>query len=111
MTPTEAFKVGFLLKCAEQQLTPEQTRQKLARAYALVKVAWLGADTLGKLFDSLKFWTVAAPPIAGLIGGYGAAQFSGDSSATPPVAKKQEEISEYQRAIEELTRGRQRQFI
>jgi hypothetical protein len=43
MTDRDAFKIGFLLRCAEEHLTAEETRGRIKSAHWTGTVAGLGA--------------------------------------------------------------------
>ena len=121
MTDKEAFKIGFLMKCAEEGLTPSQVEERIthrvemikkAESVAMVKKADSNSPGLvGTGWDVLKTmlghaWplAVAAPWVAGGVGGYALSKAQ-DDVYDVDEAKKREEIAEYYRAIDQLNRA------
>ena len=113
MTPKEAFKVGFLHKCAEDGLTRGETLERI-RNMRMAKSAFLGATgravggaaggIAGAGFKSLLAALLLGPPVAGLAGGYGLAQAK-DETFSKDDARKRELLAAYERAAEQLERG------
>jgi hypothetical protein len=107
MTTQEAFKIGFLTKCAELGLTAEETTERIKQAHARVKMAqW------GKFLASLPGWLTKGlmvgaivPPVAGAVGGYAMSQ-AHDRPYSKDMARKDEELAEYYRAMDQLARAR-----
>lgn len=118
MTPKEAFKIGFLQKCAADGLSPAQTMLRIQHAKfmlkagsAITKSAGPMASGLGAAWDATKklgLLYMLAPLALGGLGGYGIAKLQ-DSTYDAGEARKREEISEYGRALQQLQRVRQRQ--
>jgi hypothetical protein len=118
MTPKEAFKVGFLHKCAADGLTKEETLER-ARNMRMAKVAFFGAAanaaggaaaTLGTgAWKGLLTALLLGPPIAGLAGGYGLAQAK-DQTYSKDDAKKRELLAAYERAASQLERSRSKRM-
>lgn len=130
MTPVEAFTVGFLLKCAEDGLTPAQAEQRMERFTKqaadpgfMSRIVGAVTSAPGKLLGAgkavantgltglnygLKGLTLAglAGGGAGVLGGYTLAQLN-DDSISPDEVKNEELISEYRRAIQDLARRNQ----
>ena len=110
MMTKEAFKIGFLMRCAEEGLSPQETEQRIKQANAMTKEAVFGeaVGTAGKglmnLVNSLKWGTLVIPPVTGAFGGYMLAKAKNDSFDIEE-AKKDEELSEYYRAIDMLSRS------
>jgi len=120
MNTKEAFKVGFLHKCAEDGLTPEQTFARAKKATAMMKVAGAGAELLGGAKDVVGgagslLWRLGlpaallGPPAVGALGGYGIAQL-GEETFDAEEAKKRELVAAYERASQQLERSKQRQL-
>lgn len=110
MTPKEAFKIGFLEKCAEDGLSNEQIMQRIQHAKFLMKVGPL-EKTSNFFSGSLKAMLplmLLAPPVAGVAGGYGLAKLQ-DQKFDADEARRREELAEYRRALERLRRLRTRQ--
>lgn len=104
MTPKEAFKIGFLEKCARDNLSPAQTMMRIQHSKFMLKqssVAGAVGNTVSNIFGSLWPLALLAPPVAGVAGGYALAQ-AGDDTYDSEESKKREEIAEYQRAIDRL---------
>lgn len=118
MNSQDAYKIGFLLRCAEEGLTPEQTEQRIKTA-SMAKTAVLGLEAAGNmvgktvsaagkgLLSALRtagWLTVVAPPVAGMAGGYMLAKSKNDTFDIEE-AKKDEELAEYYRAMDMLGRS------
>ena len=120
MNSREAFKIGFLQKCAAEGLTTAETRQRIQHAKFMLKcgavgrtgVAGKAVDGVGGLLKSVlgAAWPVAllAPPLVGLGGGAMLAKAQ-DDTYDKEEARTLEEVSEYQRAIDRLKRLQARQ--
>jgi hypothetical protein len=113
MTNPEAYKIGFLARCAEEGLDMPLIEQRIKTA-AMMKKAVIGQDVPGKvvggtvdvakkLFDSGKFWAMATPPITGTFGGYLLAR-AAENKDSVAEAQRQEELAAYYQAIEQLAR-------
>jgi len=135
MTERDAFKYGFLMQCEQYGLTEEQTRDRLVKTAATIrahqqmeKQAAPGAGVAGQIVGEgiegasrlgsavLGQWPLAAlamvglPVGVGMGGGYLASQLRGETY-DKDLAKTDEEIAEYYRAIDQLRRSRrQRQM-
>lgn len=111
MTPKEAFKIGFLEKCAEDGLSPEETLLRIQHAKFMIKSGsiWSGAGTLGgNIFRASLPFILLGPPLAGLAGGALLAK-APDDAYDKEEARKREVIAEYQRAVQRLEALKQRQ--
>ena len=94
MTPREAFRYGFLLRCAEENLSPEQVEDRVKQANLM----------------QLLGGAMIAPPLVGgalgMAGGYAAAQ------ATEPVHDveeiKKQEIAQAHRLLTAQLQQRQK---
>jgi len=137
MNTREAFKIGFLLKCAECGLTEEETRRRainllvkqqaeetfVKQADPIPGVRAAGnilasvanpvvtglKDFLGKILGMGKTIYLVAPPIGGILGGYTLAKMKEDTTSREESRQK-ELAMEYLRSIGELKRMRQRQL-
>jgi hypothetical protein len=104
MTPKEAFKIGFLEKCAADNLSPTEIMARIQHSKFVIKSAGI-AGPIGDTAKAFMNWAgplaLIGPPVAGLAGG---AMLAGaqDDSYDPEEARKQEEIAEYRRAIDQL---------
>jgi hypothetical protein len=127
MTTAEAFKFGFLLKCAELELDSRETKQLIKRASGIIGgikdalgapaalgsavggAAKGGADLVkgtGDLLWKTLLWSALGGAAAGGAGGYLVANAM-DDNVDPADARDAETMAEYQRAIHELSRRRQ----
>lgn len=117
MNPKEAFKIGFLEKCAADGLSNEETLQRIQHAKFMLKSAqgdknpW---ETVSRYINFPLSWgkrlALFGPPLAGIAGGYGLAQLRNDEYATDD-AKQEEELAEYHRAISRLKALQARQNV
>jgi len=110
MTPKDAFKVGFLHKCAADGLSSEEVLERIRNAKLLHK---MGANTaLGsitsKAWNTLWPLMLLGPPAAGVAGGYALASAQDDTYDKDELRKK-EEIAEYHRAVARLQRVHDKQ--
>ena len=107
MTKQEAFKIGFLMKCAEDGLTPSQVERRILKSSALVKKAD-PPGILGQLRNKLTgtLWTLGllGPPAIGAGIGYSMSKAKDDMYSIEE-SKKREELAEYYRAIDHLKRS------
>jgi len=96
MTPKEAFKLGFLQKCAADNLSEEEIIARVHQAKFMAKQA-LGE---GLMTTGLGL-ALAAPPLLGVAGG---ALLSDATSQNYDIneAKRREELAEYQRALKAM---------
>lgn len=120
LSTRDAFKVGFLAKCAEQGLSPEQMLARVEQATTLLKQATVTGmvGTLGsKLIDVLRGIgagtfeygvpvALAAPPILGGMAGYGLARATDIDDTDVGEVKDREVIDEYKRQTAKLLRQR-----
>lgn len=134
MTPQEAFKFGFKMQCAREGLDEDATAQRATVAAMLVKRAgtegatpvggmlsdaWragtgaveagakavtTGIDVTKSIADKAFWPLVLAPVVAGVGGGYVLSQMT-DDHYSDDDARKDEELAEYQRALDQITRA------
>lgn len=113
LTAKEAFKVGFLAKCAEDGLTPDQMLARVKQAKdALEKRAFIGgllgsaAGAVGGAAKSVAGYGIplalAAPPILGGLAGYGLAKATDVDDTDVDDIKNRELVEEYKRQAEKL---------
>lgn len=118
----QSFKAGFLLRCAEEGLTPEETKGRIDQAFTkladLPNVSPSGAASAiyggGKavLGDSLQLG-LAGIAGAGLIGsglGWGAAKMS-EPDVDPEEVKTREMIAQLQYYTDSARRKSQQRMI
>jgi len=120
VSPTEAFKVAFLMRCADEGLDIEQTHQRVKTALAKArreKRAFLGLGSLlggtGQFLSGAAAWGkpllltgLALPAAAGVMGGKLLADAKKDP-LTVEEAKTDEELSEIQRLTDRARRLKQ----
>lgn len=111
LTSREAFKVGFLARCAQDGLSPDETyaRVKLA-CDTLEKRAILGT-VIDKTFSTGKGLAgyavpaaLLAPPVLGGLGGYALAKATDVDDTDVDAIKSRELIEEYRRQASRLRR-------
>jgi len=103
MNSKEAFKIGFLHKCAEDGLTPDETLERVRHATLLVKSAGWGMPTMAALT-----LLGATPFLVGTTGGYALQQMRENTGLDAKDMKKREVIAEYRRAVDRMRRLQQR---
>jgi hypothetical protein len=121
MTTREAFKFGFLLRCAQEGLTLDQTEQRINDILEK-KAAWVGpalANLGGRIFSTggtiassvLPFLLqsglvlgIGGPALAGMGGGYLAAKLRSGNVSEIEEAKTNEILAEYQRLTDQARR-------
>ena len=109
MNTREAFKIGFLEKCAADGLSPDETLVRIQHANFMLKTAENPLSSAMQLaWRSAWPLLLLGPPAAGLAGGMALAR-AHDDGYESGEARKREEIGEYQRAVERLQRLRERQ--
>lgn len=110
----DSFKVAFLARCVEDNLTPEQMLVRIKEAQE--KIAFVG-NALGKLVDVGRGvvdaglgWGIplalAAPPFIGAVSGAALAKGTDIDDRDVADIKDQEVIDEYQRQSALLRRQR-----
>ncbi len=117
LTPAQMFKVGFLLRCADEGLSEEATAERVQTAQQFVdhieKQGGLGdaAVSMAKFVKGLGLWSLVGGGLVGGAGGYAAGVLT-DEPTEPEEVKKQELIAAYQQHADQvrrqLTRGRYR---
>lgn len=110
MTDKEAFKFGFLLRCAQEGLTPEETRQRIEKTAALKRADFDPLAAMRSVGKGALLTALVAPPAVGALGGYALAT-AHDDNYDVDEAKKEEELAEYYRAIDQLGRSNRLQTI
>ena len=120
MDDRQAFKIGFLRKCADAGLSIEETHEAVKEATTLVKTADIkdllmkpyqaGIDVLadaGKTGVNFGMGAAAlAPIVAGGGIGYGLSRLGDVDDTDVSAVKQQELIDEYHRQIELLNAKR-----
>lgn len=114
MTNHEAFRFGFLLRCADEGLSSEQIDARVKQASAIktadgIMGSWGNAPgALGALWDAIKSTTALGLAGSGLAGagiGYTLANATAPS-VTPEDVKQQELALAYKQQAERLRRLR-----
>lgn len=116
LAPRELFKVGFLLRCADENLSPAETQSRIERASEFVgsveKQGFLGGageflSALVKAIPQLSLLGLGASGVAGLTGGYTAGKLT-DEALDPDEIKRQELIAAYQQQSDRARRAMSR---
>ena len=118
LTRREAFKVAFLLRCADQGLTIAETTERVKTAadrlekeaildtitslakYIGGKGVDLGESAVGSALSYGVPAALIAPPALGALAGYGAAKLTGGNDESTDDLKTQEKVDAYRRARE-----------
>lgn len=134
LTPEEAFKVGFLLRCADEGLTPDETAERVKRASAMEKAAFpfvtplvtaLGSGVAsgitslpgkalgvaGAVLPAAAIAATATPALAGAGAGYLAARATSSDNDDLEQAKQDEIEGEYYRLAQEARRNAARKKL
>lgn len=93
----QAFKFGFLYRCAEEGLTPVETQARMEKAAAFVKRStWIAdtANTLAGLGIGGMALGAGTAIGTGMLGGAALAKAT-EPDVTPDELKAQEEIAAY----------------
>jgi hypothetical protein len=111
----EAFKVGFLARCAETGMSPQQMLQTVKEAQE--KLAFIGgmvdkAVDLGRgAVTTAAGWglplALAAPPALGGVIGYGLGRAADIDDLDVQDIREQELLNEYARQTSKLQRDKQ----
>ena len=110
MTPRQAFKLGFRVKCAEDGLSPDETLARINHAKLMLPAPELQKSAegwtdqvpgLNAAASAAKWSALLGPPIAGVVGGKLLSDATG-SNYDVGEAKKREELAEYQRALKAM---------
>lgn len=104
MTPQEAFKLGFLARCVEENLSQEKIAEA-ALGLANLKTAGVGQellDTFTDLGKGLVGAAIVAPPAAGVLTSYLANKASDPTELDVEEIRKRELLDEYRRAAQKL---------
>lgn len=113
LTEKQAFKVGFLLRCADEGLTMEETHARVKAALAkqanpLITGAGKMIGGLASLVPGaaslLAAGSIAAPLAVGAGGGYLASKMTQPGDEVLDQAKRDEVIGEYERLADEARR-------
>lgn len=73
MSPKEAFKVGFMLRCADEGLAPGDVEDRIQKAAGLMQKQGIFDNALGHIGGALGtagMMGLAAPIALGGLGGY-----------------------------------------
>lgn len=117
----EAFKFGFLLRCADEALSREDTQARVKMASGALEDmekragAGAGAGAIAggmasgvwgalKLVPSLAWLGAGAAGVSGLAGGYGLGKMTEEESDIGDI-KKQELIAAYQQQADRIRRA------
>lgn len=118
LSAKDAFKVGFLARCVENQMTPDQMLDRIKVASDLLdKRAGIIGGAIDKIYDVGKGLgefalgtglplALAAPPIVGGVAGYGLARATDIDDRDVEEIKDREVLDEYKRQTDQLRRLR-----
>lgn len=106
MTPAQLYKFGFLLRCAEENLTPEQTDERARKALSgTQKQAGEVWNATAGLAKALLSAGMVLPIVAGAGIGVGGGMLAA-SAAHPEISeselRRQEILSELQKNTQRL---------
>ena len=115
LTPQEAFKVGFLARCVQDGLSPDQMLDRVKQASDMLeKHAFLGgllggaAGAVGGAAKTMAGYglplALAAPPILGGLGGYALAKATDVDDTDVDAIKNRELVDELNRQTSQLKR-------
>lgn len=105
LSAAEAFKFGFLLRCADENLSPAQTQERVKLASGLLshlKAAGV-FDTGLKLLNTSLAVPIIASGLAGAAGGYGLSKMT-TNDVNPDDIKNQELIAAFQQQADRIRR-------
>ncbi len=116
LTAKDNFRLGFLLRCAEEGCTIEEVQDRVKIAAgggldvlrSLIRPAWNGVKTLATAPIHATALGIAGAGILGAGGGYGLAKLQ-NSDIDPEEAQRQELISAFKLQAE-LARRRAQQY-
>ncbi len=117
MRPNEAFKLGFLTRCVEEGLSPEDTVKLVKSASdCFNKESGIVSDTIGtagKVIGSLGtpalIGAAALPPALGGLAAYFHNKATDTDAEEVEEVKKKELIQTYQRMADQLRRHKKLQ--
>jgi hypothetical protein len=112
LSSKEQFRMGFLLRCAEEGIGADEIKGR-------VKMAFINpAKIPGAALNALKLWAgiplrigalgLGGAALAGSAGGYGLAKAT-EEEIDPAEAKRQELIATYQQQADKARRAMSRQ--
>lgn len=111
MTPREAFRFGFLARCVESNLTPEQTHELAKTAFdVLEKQAMQPVQAMVDAAKAVGYpaaaLALAAPPALGGLAAYFSNKATDIDDDDVESIKRQELISQYRRMTDQLNRAK-----
>jgi hypothetical protein len=111
LSAREAFKVGFLARCAAEGLSAPETARRVKDAADKLAGVLDAAGTLGKgLLEAGTGYGVplalVAPPAVGGVAGWAAARMTDVDDTDVAEVKDREVLDEYRRQTERLRRQR-----
>ncbi len=108
LTKREAFKVGFMSRCVEEGLSPEETlgRVKAARD-KLAGLADIAKPVIGGAVNVGVPALLAAPPVLGGLTGFLAAKATDVDDTDVKEIRSRELIREYDRQAEQALRDKE----
>lgn len=110
MHPREAFKIGFLARCVEEGLSPDETRALAKSASDCFAKQAFGLNDTVKAIKSVTIPGALALAGAPILAGGGAAYFANQATDTDATdieeIKKKELVDTYRRMADQLRRQR-----
>jgi hypothetical protein len=106
--PLDAFKFGFLLRCAEEGLEAPQLQERIKLAGAGTMALGAAGSTLGAGLGLSKFLLLGGIPALALGGGAGLGYLGakmGERDIDPDEVKVNELIATYQQQADKLRRS------
>lgn len=100
LTEAQAFKVGFLSRCAQEGLTPEQTQQRVKLAASWNPMAMLG-EGVNTAFKAALIPAFGGAAIGGAAG-IGLANLTRPQNITPEDVHREELLQTYQLLAEQM---------
>lgn len=112
LSPKEQFRMGFLLRCAEEGIGATEIKGRVKMAVGPIR------DIAGAALNTLKLWAtlplhvgvlgLGGSALLGGAGGYGLAKAT-EEEVDPAEAKRQELIATYQQQADKVRRSMARQ--
>lgn len=111
LTAKEAFKVGFLRKCAELGMTEDEIGQTIKSANigvdsVLNAITGVAKPVVEKTLQVGIPAALLAPPIAGGLAGYGASKLTDIDDTDVEELRQRELVDEYRRLTARLKQRR-----
>ncbi len=104
MNAQEAYKIGYMMRCAGRGMQPTQIQDHLHKQASVVGTAIGKTVDVGKWLGTKGLLAaLLGPPVAGMAGGYALSQFEHPDYGVEEV-RHEEQMRAYRDAISELAR-------